>query len=194
MATGRTILRLGKQDEGRLVSSEEFAEAEFDAPWTYERENERLVVVAPAGEEHLDLSNPWRDRLIFYQYAHPDRVQKVNCEAWLRVDDGTDRIGDIGVYLVPDGPVPKIPDRVPDLMFEVVSPDKASRDRDYITKRSEYHRFGIREYVILDRFRKVVTVLSFAPEGYRERALNIGESYESPLLPGLAIPLAEVFV
>ena len=44
------------------------------------------------------------------------------------VDDGTDRIGDIGVYLVPNGPVPKIPDRVPDLMFEVISPDKASRE------------------------------------------------------------------
>ena len=54
----------------------------------------------------------------------------------------------------PNGPVPpKIPDRVPDMMFEIVSPDKASRDRDIPSKRAEYHRFGVKEYVIVDRFK-----------------------------------------
>ena len=92
--------------------------------------------MAPSGEGHLYATIPWRDRLIIYQHAHPEIVQVIATEAWIRVDDGTDRIGDIGIYLVPNGPVPKIPDRVPDLMFEVVSPDKASRDRDYIRKRA----------------------------------------------------------
>ncbi len=47
--------------------------------------------------------------------------------------------------------------------------------------------------MIVDRFRKIVTVLTHRPEGYDERVLTVDEVYESPLLPGLAIPLAEVF-
>ncbi|WP_435005741.1 Uma2 family endonuclease [Tundrisphaera lichenicola] len=193
MSTQRTILELGLKDEGRLVSSEDFADASFEEPWKYERVEGRLLVLAPSGEGHVNASEPWRDRLGAYKLARPDIVQKVVSEAWLRVDNGTDRIGNIGVFLIPGGPVPKIPDRVPDLIFEVVSPDRVSRDRDYRLKRADYHRFGVRGYVIIDRFRQTVSVLTHEPAGYAERTLSIGETYTSPLLPGLAIPLSEVF-
>jgi Uma2 family endonuclease len=193
MATERTLLELGLKDDGRLVSSEDFADAYFDEPWKYERVEGRLVVLAPCGEEHVNHIEPWRDRLAAYKLNHPEIVQKVVSEAWLRVDDGTDRIGDIGVFLVPTGPVPKIPDRVPEMMFEVVSPDRVSRDRDYLVKKADYHRFGVREYVIIDRFKRTVTVLTHEPGGYLERILSVGDTYESPLLPGLVIPLSEVF-
>jgi Uma2 family endonuclease len=193
METARSILRLGKHDEGRPVTSEEFADADYDEPWKYERENGKLIVMAPSGEEHIDASEPWRDELVLYKRDHPGVVQKVVSEAWIRVDDGTDRIGDIGVYLVPDSVVAKIPDRVPDLMFEVVSPDKASRDRDYVRKRAEYHRLGVKEYVIIDRFLRTVTVLTFATDDYDQRVLSADQIYESPLLPGLVIRLSDVF-
>ncbi len=192
MATQRTILQLGRADAGRAVAADEFAEAAFEEPWRYEREGGRLIVLTPSGEGHSSVSEPWRDHLGAYRLARPDVVQKVVSEAWIRVDEGTDRVGDIGVYLVPGGPVAPIPDRVPELIFEVVSPDKASRERDYVAKRAEYFRLGVREYVIIDRFRRLVTVLAHAPGGYGERALGVGETYESPLLPGLAIPLSEV--
>ena len=100
MATTRTNLRLGKRDEGRLVSSEDFAEAEFDEPWKYEREDGRLIVMAPAGEEHSDIAEDWRDWLGAYRLIHRDVVHRVASESWVRVDGGTDRIGDIAVYLV----------------------------------------------------------------------------------------------
>ncbi len=193
MATQTPTLHLGLADEGRAVSSEEFADATFDEPWKYEREGGRLIVLAPSGEEHIDASEPWLERLIFFKRDHPGVIQRVVPEAWLRVDGGTDRIGDIGVFLVADGPVPKIPDRVPDMMFEIVSPDKKSRERDYVKKRADYHRFGVKEYVIVDRFRRTATVLTHTPDGYEERVLSVGEAYESPLLPGLSIRLAEVF-
>ena len=159
MATERTILRLGKRDEGRFVISEEFEEAEFDEPWKYEREDGRLFVLPPSGEGHIDATEPWLEELIFYK-SPPSRRRPASRSRSLRirVEDGTDRIGDIGVFLNPDGPVPKIPDRVPDLMFEVVSPNKNSRDRDDIRKRAEYYSLGVKEYVIIDRFRRVVVV------------------------------------
>ena len=186
-------LFLGSKDSGRYISSREFAEADYEEPWKYEREDGRLVVLAPSGEGHSSVSEPWRDWLGAYRLNHRDVVQHVMSEAWVRVDGATERIGDIGVYLVPDGPVTPRPDRVPDLMFEVISPGKAARDRVYVRKRAEYYRLGVREYVIIDRFRRTVTVLSFAPDGYEERILSVGDDYTSPLLPGLVIPLSEVF-
>jgi Uma2 family endonuclease len=188
----RDVLALGPDDNGRLVTAEGFAAAYFAEPWKYERVEGRLVVMYPNGPEHAEASEPWRDRLGAYKLGHPDRVQIVNSGARVRVPGGTDRIGDIGVYLVAVRPSPKIPDRVPDLMFEIVCPGREDRDRDYVEKRADYHRIGIREYVIIDRFTKRVTVLSYAPEGYEEHVLTPGGSYTSPLLPGLEIPLTEV--
>ena len=60
-------------------------------------------------------------------------------------------------------------------------------------KRADYHKLGIREYVIIDRFAQTVTVLTYAPDGYEEQILTTDDVYTSPLLPGLAIPLADVF-
>jgi len=84
------------------------------------------------------------------------------------------------------------PERVPELMFEVVSPDRESRERNYVKKRKEYRQLGVLEYVISDRIRHRVTVYTASPQGYRKRVLGPADVYTSPLLPGLAIPLAGV--
>ncbi|MEW4569125.1 Uma2 family endonuclease [Tautonia sp. JC769] len=193
MATQRTSLLLGPDDAGRFVSAEEFVEAEFVEPWIYERDAGRLVVVSPEGQRHLDDSKPWRQRLSRYWLEHPEIVEELAVQAWVRVDDANDRIGDIGVYLVTNRPVPPIPDRVPELMFEVVSPGRPARKRDYVTKRREYFQLGIREYVVIDPSSRAVTVFTRGPHAYRRRTLRRGQVYQSPLLPGLAIPLDDVF-
>ena len=179
-----TKLTLGPDDHGRPVSADEFAEADYLEPWKYEREDGRLVVMPPDGKDHVVASSPWWDDLFAYKRAHPDRVWQVVPNAWIRVSDGTDRIGDIGVYLVET--------EIPAMMFEVVSPGKESRERDYVKKRAEYHKLGIKEYVISDRFEKSVTILTHHPDGYREVVLTAADTFTSPLLPGLAIPLAGV--
>ena len=193
MAIGSRTLRLGKDDHGRLVSADEFAEAEFAEPWKYERCDGRLEVMPPDGQVHIEGTSPWWRFLFRFWDERPDLIDRIVPSAWVRVDDGTDRIGDIGVYLKTDRPMPPIPDRVPEIMFEIVSPGRESHDRDYVKKRAEYHALGIAEYVIVDRFERKVTVLTRAPEGYDERVLGEGEIYESPRLPGFAVALAEVF-
>ncbi len=125
------LLKLGPEDHGRLVSSEEFADADFAEPWTYERVKGRLLAMAPEGGGHIRASNPWRDRLILFKFAHPGIIEEVVGQAWVRPEDG-DRVGDLGVYLcASEFDVPKNP---PELMFEIVSPGRESRDRDYIEK------------------------------------------------------------
>ena len=188
----RVRLTIGRKDRGRALTSEEFADADYEEPWKYERARGRLIVMPPDGGGHVETTSPWLKRLVVYWDQHPEAVHQVVPSAWVRVDGGTDRIGDIGVYLAQGPPRPEVPDCVPELIFEIVSPGRVSRDRDYREKRADYHRLGVREYVIVDRFKRQVTVLTHAPEGYEERVLTPPGVYESALLPGLAVPLAEV--
>jgi Uma2 family endonuclease len=195
MATGQTTLRLGRADDGRSLTAEEFAEASFDEPWKYERVDGRLVVMYPDSEAHDACSDPWRDSLIFYRAAHPQIIEQVATEAWLFISDLIDRIGDIAVYLCrTDGstPAPR-PARVPELMFEIVSPEAKDRRRDYVEKKAEYYSVGVREYVVIDRFDRKVTVFAREPGGYAESVLSGSDVYETPLLPGFRVALVDVF-
>jgi Uma2 family endonuclease len=192
MATLQPVLRLGPQDHGRSITADEFADANYAEPWKYEREQGRLIVMPPDGPGHDRGSEPVRDYLGAYRLAHPDVVEEFVSEAWVRVDAGTDRIGDIGVFLAGQRSAIARPGRVPELMFEIVSPDRKSRERDYVKKRREYHRLGILEYAIIDRMRHRATIYTAGPRGYRKRVLRPGDDYTSPLLPGLAIPLAGI--
>ena len=190
--TRSTPLLLGKPDHGRPTSTEEFAEAEYAEPWTYERVDGRLVVMSPEGTGHVLQSEPWRDRLGAYRLSHPEVVQAIVSQAWIHVDEDNTRIADIGVYL--GGPLEalNIPEQVPELVLEFVSPGKAGRRRDYVEKRAQYERIGVAEYLIVDRFEKQVTVLSLVEGRYLERVLTPSDVYRTPLLPGFEVPLAEV--
>ena len=145
----------------------------------------------PEGIEHVLASNPWRNRLIIYQFQHPGIIQEVVTQNWVRPDDETDRIGDLGVYLS-NRPF-DLPDGAPDLMFEIVSPGKANRTRDYVMKRALYQAIGVKEYVIVDRFDRRVTVLTLGPNGYDERVLTDSDVYTSTLLPRFEVRIVDVF-
>ena len=148
--------------------------------------------MCPNGEEHDDASEGWRDHFVAYKLAHRDRVQKVVSEAWVLIRPGFRRIGDLGIYLVGERSSQRRPARAPEIMIEVVSPSQTARDRDYVEKRAEYHAINVLEYVLVDYLEERVTVLSHAPGDYTERVLTAADTYTTPLLPGLAIPLVEV--
>jgi Uma2 family endonuclease len=185
-------LHLGKLDDGRPTTPEEFANASYDEPWTYERVNGRLVVMSPEWAGHVIQSVPWHNRLGAYCLAGPEIAQAVVSQAWIHVDDDTTRIAGIGVYL--GGPLEalNIPDQVPDLVFEFVSPSKKDRLCDHVEKRADYQKIGVREYVIVDRFDKKVTVLTPGEGRYQERVLISADIYRSPLLPVFEVRLVEV--
>jgi Uma2 family endonuclease len=196
MSSPATTIRhiLGPADRGRSLSDEAFAEAEFVRPWRYEREGGRLVVMAPDSREHDDCAETVRDYLGAYRLARRDLVDRVVSDCWIRVPEGTDRIADIAVFLVTAEEGPDRPDRIPDLVYEVVSPDRESRERDYVLKRREYRMLGVREHVIIDRFRSRFTIYRKGQEGYRKTVIRkAGEgAYGTPLLPGFRVILDEV--
>jgi Uma2 family endonuclease len=114
-------------------------------------------------------------------------------EGWVETSPDDDRIPDICVYLVGSGSGQTIPHRVPDIIFEFVSADRADQERDYIDKRAEYHAIGVTEYVIVDHFKEQVLVLTWRKRDFAERTLGARDNYTTPLLPGLKIALQEVF-
>ena len=187
-----TILQLTAADEGLELTREEYAEAEWAAGVHFERANGRLVLMPPAGYDHRVTSEPIRDHLVVYKVTHRDLVEHVFEESWTAIDEDTDRIPDIAVYLRTRFEGQPIPDRVPELIFEIVSPGRTNRRRDYDEKRDEYERLGVLEYVIVDRFDHEVTVLRLVDGKYQEQLLKPADIYCSPLLPGLEIALQSI--
>ena len=80
---------------------------------------------------------------------------------------------------------------VPDIVVEILSSD---RGRDLVRKRQIYAEAGVLEYWICDPRSDTITPLELRDGEYVERAtLGVGDVLTTPLLPGLAIPLADVF-
>ena len=212
----QSTLSLGRADQGIELSHAEFAKAYFDEPWRYERVQGRLVVISPADYEHQCLVERICKVLFRYKDEHPGIVEDVFTAAWFRIDEHPDRIADIGVFLYfarprmrgllavldkanvsiypATGIISKtasghLPKRVPELVMEVVSQESGDHQRDYVAKRLDYERAGVREYVIVDRFQRRVTVLHSVRGRFEEHVLAAGKLYATLLLPGLQIPL-----
>ena len=80
---------------------------------------------------------------------------------------------------------------VPDIVVEILSSD---RRRDLVRKRQVYAEAGVPEYWIFDPREDTATLLELRNGEYVERAvLTADDTLTTPLLPGLAIPLADMF-
>ena len=83
----------------------------------------------------------------------------------------------------------------PDLVVEIAS--RSSRRQDEVLKRSLYERAGVGEYWLVDPEAETVKVFRRREGGGYGRPLLLsaweGDRIESPLLPGLEIPLVAVF-
>lgn len=82
----------------------------------------------------------------------------------------------------------------PDLVIEILS--EGTRRHDETTKFRLYERVGVLEYWMFDPLRKTVTVYRQVDGRFRrmaELSAPSGDTLSSKLLPGIEIPLAEVF-
>lgn len=80
---------------------------------------------------------------------------------------------------------------VPDIVVEILSTD---RNHDLVYKRRIYAEAGVREYWVVDPMNDTVLPLELRDGAYVERpARTAADTLATPLLPGLAIPLADIF-
>ena len=82
----------------------------------------------------------------------------------------------------------------PDLIVEVLSPGRANQQRDREAKLGLYSRRGVREYWIVDwQVRQVEVYRRRDAALALEATLLESDTLTSPLLPGFALPLGELF-
>jgi Uma2 family endonuclease len=80
---------------------------------------------------------------------------------------------------------------VPDIVIEILSTD---RNHDLVFKRRIYAEAGVREYWIFDPRNDTVLPLELRGDAYAERpTLTPADTLTTPLLPGLSIPLGDIF-
>ena len=102
-------------------------------------------------------------------------------------------IPDLAIVLAnrPDIFVDGYAEGIPDIVVEILS---TNRNRDLIYKRQLYAEAGVPEYWIVDPRDGAVILLELRDGEYAERSvLTAADTLTTPLLPGLAIPLTDLF-
>jgi Uma2 family endonuclease len=171
------------------MSPEEFdAIEDYDECYRYELIRGVVIVSPMAGESQDDPNEELGRFLRNFREAYPQLLDKTLAERYLYLPDGSRRRPDRVIWCGL-GRLPRPKQDVPAIVIEFVSRRRRDWRRDYVDKRAEYQAHGVREYWVIDRYRRQMTV--FFLDG-TERLVAETETYESPLLPGFQLPLARL--
>jgi len=182
---------LGPESAGVLMTPEEFdAIEDYDECYRYELINGVLVVnPIPLPEETgpNELLGRW---LLNYREDHPQgsALDYTLPQQYVRTATSrrlADRLIWTGLRRLPN-----VRTDLPTIAVEFVSAGKRNRQRDYVDKRREYLAVGIKEYWIIDRFQRKMTVVRQSEPEAVEQVVAQSDTYRPPLLPGFELPLA----
>lgn len=177
---------------GMSMTPEEFdAVNDWDEDYEYELIRGTVIVNPIPSEGEVDPNGELEMLFRAYQVSHPQGkcLDKSLQERYIYLLDGSRRKADRVVW-VGLGRRPHPKKDVPTIAIEFVSRAARDRRRDYELKRDEYLQLGIKEYWVIDRFRRIMTV--FRPDG-SEQKIAESEQFQTPLLPGFELPLARLF-
>jgi Uma2 family endonuclease len=196
MATTR--IQIGPADHGRKMSLDAFREADEEPGYRYELARGVLEVNEIPKTPHRRVVSNLFKLAANYDRDHPGVIDYfgggTEVRAWV-VGKDLARHPDFGIVFL-GAPLDAVGDLQAFLVAEVVSP--SSKKRDYQEKRQDYLDYGIREYWIVDPLRRQLTVLiREVQEGdatWSERVFEAAQAIESPLLPGLAATVADLWM
>ncbi len=178
---------------GSYLTPDEFDTARCDETYSYELIEGVLVVSPPVDIGERSPNDLLGHLLYAYQQTHPqgnclDATIYENQVRGTHNRRRADRVIWVGL-----GHAPDVMRDLPAIAVEFVSVDKRDRHRDFVVKRAEYQAVGIREYWIIDRFRRQMTLFRFAsPSSAEEIIISEADTYTTPLLPGFELPLAKL--
>lgn len=193
MATAETqTLKLGPRSNGMMLDPWEFDAADFERGWRYELINGVLIVNPAPLKQERDPNEELGHWLRQYQDDHAPGSSLDFTVSEETLYSGPHRRRPARAIWAGLGRLPKERE-APTIAVEFVSEDKRSRERDYVTKRHEYHSIGVREYWIIDRFDRTMTVHRFDGSQVESTVVTADQSYTTPLLPGFELPLSRLF-
>jgi len=180
---------LGPQSNGLLLNPWEFDAADFEPGWRYELINGVLTVNPPPSIKERDPNEALGHWLRTYQETHPQgsSLDVTVSEQTVRIGPQRRRV-DRAIW-AGLGRLPR-EDETPTIAIEFVSRGRRNRQRDYRIKRDEYRSAGVREYWVIDRFERRMTVFRFGRHKTTTRVVNQEQSYRPRLLPGFRLSLA----
>ncbi len=190
-----TVIKVGPADHGRRMSLDEFDKAEVQEGSLYELGRGVVIVSDVPSPRHLAQVDTIRQQLSDYRRDNPGKIHQIagsgECKILITGLE-SERHPDVAVYR--EAP----PDEeevwrawTPEVVVEVVSP--GSEQRDYVEKREEYLRFGVREYWIVNAERREILVLRRLGGDWKERVLRPPDVYRTRLLPGFELNCEAVF-
>ena len=190
----RTRRRIGPRSAGISMTPDEFDSARFVPHYRYELIQGVLVVAPPPDPTERGPNDDLGSMLRVYQRTHPQGSslndtlpeQTLNTTPQRR---RCDRAIWAGLVRMPE------PDQdIPAIVVEFVSESRRDILRDYETKRDEYRRLGVRDYWVIDRFRRVMVVYRFRMDSDSTEEIVVRESaiYQTDVLPGFELPLSRL--
>jgi hypothetical protein len=192
IATKIPRVKLGPGSAGRLMTPEEFDSAPewaWKKGYRYELIRD-VLVVSPFPEAAIrdcnDHMSYWlrryRDsdpRSSALDATLPEHIVYTTNRRW------ADRVVWTGLVRIPE-PETEQPSIV------IVPFRRCDALRDCEQKRDEYLAAGVKEYLIIDRFRRIMTVYRKGLADPASDVVTEAQSYQTGLLPGFVLPLSQL--
>jgi Uma2 family endonuclease len=181
-AIATKLLVVGPDDNGLLMTLEDFDKiTEYDENYRYELINGVLIVNPIPGHAERDPNEELGHLLRSYQEQQSGILNKTLFEEYVQMSHRrrrADRIIWAGL-----GMMPNFKTDVPTIVVEFVSQSRRDRHRDYVLQRDKYLELGIKEYWIIDRLQRTMTVFRPAKKGPKKLIVGKNDAYRTPLLP-----------
>ncbi|HEY3242395.1 MAG TPA: Uma2 family endonuclease [Phycisphaerae bacterium] len=196
MAEAISTYEIGPEDAGKPMSLDEFARVEGRPGHLYELSRGVIVVVDVPDVYHERVKGVIRDALVLYRVAHPGCINLMaeGSGYALRLPGmQSERHPDWAIYLNP--PPVDVPQPwnfwIPEIVIEIVS--EGGEERDYVEKREDYLRAGVRLYWIVDPQQRTAMALTRRGDLWQEQRVGEPATLATPLLPGFELRLQDVF-
>jgi Uma2 family endonuclease len=180
------------------MTLDEFEHAEFELGWRYEIIR-GVLVVSPAPLEEERHANEELGRLLRnYREQHVDgrALDLTLPEHNIRTatqNRRCDRAVWAGLKRRPRTRGRPSSRDVPAIIVEFPSSRPADQRRDYVEKQEEYRDLGVREYWLIDRFARRMSVYHWRGKRWVKRTMSERDIYRTTLLPGFELPLSLLF-
>lgn len=184
---------LGFDSAGLHMMPEEFdAIEDWDELYRCELIRGVFIVSPYPSPPHGGMNEFLGNLLFHYVNQHPGHtLDGTITEVYLPTGPETRRCPDRCIWCGL-GRQPKPSKDIPAIVIEIISPGKQAWERDYREKRDEYLNIGVKEYWVIDRFRRQLTAYRAKDESVADSVIDEAGAYTTDLLPGFTLKLADL--